>query len=214
MQKIEPAVRGEIADRINVAPVFFAPIGNKGADALGAHVRTSVNPDFHDQFPVLAAANDVISEVGFLQLALAGRIETNAIEYGVDNRLHLGRIKLGKSSLYASVRVRSEHPGHFFHDSIMWIDRVSAGAGVHHVGVKNDAGNERLAASANDACGIAQEPKRQADVPVAVIDPDVGVFGSEDAQQATFDRHTDLAGCAARGESIDLFVMVKIDVSP
>ena len=42
---------------------------------------------------------------------------------------------------------------------------------------------------------------RQADVPVAVIDPDSGVFGGEYAKQASFNGHTDLAGRAAIGKS-------------
>ena len=91
---------------------------------------------------------------------------------------------------------------------------LSTGAGVHHVGVKNDAGDERFTAGAHDACGITQEPNSKADVPVAVIDPDVGVFGSEYVKQASLDGHADLASCAAGGEAVDVFVMVEIDVCP
>jgi len=116
--------------------------------------------------------------------------------------------------LSSSVSVRSEYPGHFFHDSIVWINRVSAGAGVHHVGVKNDAGDERFTAGAHDARGITQEPNSKADVPVAVIDPDSGVFGGEYAKQATLNGHADLTGRAAGGEAVNIFVMIKIDVGP
>ena len=112
-----------------------------------------------------------------MELALAYRVEADAVENSIDNRFHLGRIEMGDSSLSASVSIRGEDPGHFFHDSIVWINRVSSGAGIHHVGVKNDAGDERFNAGAHDACGIAQEPKSQAYVPIAVIDPDSGVFG-------------------------------------
>ena len=121
---------------------------------------------------------------------------------------------MGGSSLSASVSVRGEYPSHFFHDSIVWINRVSAGAGVHHVGVKNDAGDERFTAGAHDARGITQEPNSKADVPVAVIDPDSGVFGGEYAKKATLNGHADLTGRAASGEAVNVFVMIKIDVGP
>jgi hypothetical protein len=91
---------------------------------------------------------------------------------------------------------------------------LSTGAGVHHVGVKNDAGDERFTAGAHDACGITQEPKSQAYVPIAVINPDSGVFRSEYAKQAALNGHADLACRAAGGEVVDVFVMVEIDVGP
>ena len=112
----------------------------------------------------------------------------------------------------ASVRVRSEDPGHFFHDSIVRINRVGSGAGVHHVGIKHNPGDERFTTGAQDPGGIPQEPKSQADVPITVIDPDVGTFRSEYAKQAALNGHADLAGRAASGEPVDVFVMIEIDV--
>ena len=211
-REVEPTIRREIADRVDKAIVFLAAIGNKGANAFGSHLRTSVSPNFLDEFPVFAAADHVVSDVRLLELALADRVETNAVKNGIDNHFHLGRIEVGDSALIASVSVRGEYPGHFFHDSIVWINRVSAGTRVHHVGVKNDAGDERFTTGAYDACGIAQEPKSKADVPIAVIDPDCGVFGGEYAKQAALNGHADLTGRAAGGEAINVFVMVKIDM--
>ena len=114
----------------------------------------------------------------------------------------------------ASVGVRGEDPCHLFHDSIVWINRVSSGAGVHHVGVENDARDKRFTVRAHDAFGITQEPNSQAYVSVAVIDPRSGIFGGEYPKQATHNGHADLAGRTAGGEAIHVFVMVEIDVGP
>ena len=107
-----------------------------------------------------------------------------------------------------------QDPGHFFHDSIVWINRVSSGAGVHHVGVKNDAGDERFTSGADNARRVPQKPIRQADVPVAIINPDRGILGRKYAEQAALDRHADLAGGAAGRKAVDVFMMVEINVGP
>ena len=113
----------------------------------------------------------------------------------------------------AGVGVRCEDPRHFLHDPIPRINRVSAGAGVHHVIVKNNARNERFAVGARNACGVTQEPKSEAHVSVTVIDPDSRVFWSEYAEQSAFNGHTDLAGGATGSKAVDVLVMVEIGVS-
>jgi hypothetical protein len=45
-QEIEPAIRREVTNRVNVTAVFLASIGDKSANAFSPHIRPSVNPDF------------------------------------------------------------------------------------------------------------------------------------------------------------------------
>jgi hypothetical protein len=213
-QQIEAPVGREIAKRVEVTPVFLAAIGNEGTDAFGSHLCAGIHSDFLDKLPVAPPADYLVSGIGFLQLALTGRVQVNALENGIDNRSHLGRVEVSEFSLNASVGVRGKDPGHFFHDSIVWINRVSSGAGVHHVGVKNDAGDERFTSGADNARRIPQKPKRQADVPVAIINPDRGILRRKYAEQAALDRHADLAGGAPGRKAVDVFMMVEINVGP
>jgi autotransporter-associated beta strand protein len=121
-------------------------------------------------------------------------------------------IEVDDSSLSASVSVRANTQA--ISSMIRSCGSIGYAPGVHHVGVKNDAGDERFTADAHDACGITQEPKSQAYVPVAVIDPDSGIFRGEYVKQATLNGHVDLTGRAAGREAVNIFVMVDIDVGP